>query len=115
MSRPTVNRRTFAKSIAKRIAAGSLAAGPLALGAPLVAAEPQKSATPPAPEQPPPPAELILQLLAQFYPRPLDEAQRAEIVRQIAEDQARSKILSGFALTNADEPAPVFAAWRSEG
>lgn len=112
MSRPAVNRRTFAK----QLAAGSLAAGPLAVGIPLAADEPAKPQTPPAPQpQPPAPAELVLKLLAQFYPRPLDEAQQAEVLRQIAEDQARSKILSSFPLTNADEPAPVFAAWRSEG
>ena len=102
MSRPAVNRRTFAK----QLAAGSLAAGPLAIGVPLAADEPAQPQTPPA--------ELVLKLLAQFYPHPLDEAQQAEVLRQIAEDQARSKILSSFPLTNADEPASVFAAWRSE-
>ena len=112
MSRPAVNRRTFAK----QLAAGSLAAGPLAVGVPLVADEPAKPQTPPEPQtQPAAPAELVLKLLVQIYPHPLDEAQQAEVLRQIAEDQARSKILSGFPLTNADEPAPVFAAWRSEG
>ena len=113
MSRPAVNRRTFAK----QLAAGSLAAGPLAVGVPLAAAEPAQPQTPPPPQQQQPaaPAELVLKLLAQFYPHPLDEAQQAEVLRQIAEDQARSKILSSFPLTNADEPAPVFAAWRSEG
>lgn len=115
MPGPTVDRREFAKQAAKRIAAGSLAAGPLAIAAPLVADEPQKPEAPPSPEQTPSPAELVLQWLAQLYPHPLDEAQRAELVKQIAEDLARSKILSGFPLVNADEPAPVFAAWRSEG
>ena len=111
MSGPIVDRRTFAK----QIAAGSLVAGPLALAAPLAADEPQKPEAPPAAEQPAPPAELVQQLLAQLYPYPLDEAQRTELVKQIAEDLARSKTLSGFPLANADEPAPVFAAWRSEG
>lgn len=111
MSGPIVDRRTFAK----QIAAGSLAAGPLAIAAPLVADEPQKPEAAPAAEQSAPPAELVQQLLAQLFPHPLDEMQRAELVKQIAEDLARSKILSGFPLVNADEPAPVFAAWRSEG
>lgn len=111
MTPPAVNRRTFAK----QIAAGSLAAGPLVIAAPLVAEEPAKKATSPAAERPAAPPELVLQLLAKTYPHPLDDGQRAEVLRQIEEDQARSKILSSFALTNADEPAPVFAAWRSEG
>ena len=111
MSSPAVNRRMFAK----QIAAGSLAAGPLAIAAPLAAEEPAKAANSTAADQPAAPSELVLQLLAKTYPHPLDESQRAEVLRQIEEDQARSKILSSFALTNADEPAPVFAAWRSEG
>ena len=111
MTSPAVSRRTFAK----QIAAGSLAAGPLAIAAPLAAEEPTKDVTSPAAERPVAPAELVLQLLAQSHPHPLDDSQRAEVLRQIEEDQARSKILSSFPLTNADEPAPVFAAWRIEG
>lgn len=111
MTSPAVNRRTFAK----QIAAGSLAAGPLAIAAPLAAEEPVKDANSSAAERPATRPELVLQLLAQTYPHPLDDGQRAEVLRQIEEDQARSKVLSSFPLTNADEPAPVFAAWRSEG
>lgn len=112
MPQPIVDRRTFAK----QLAAGSLAAAPLAIAAlPAKADEPNK-APPQAPaDKPLSPEELALKLIQQLYPHPLDETQLAEIQKQIAEDQRRSKTLSSFPLTNADEPAPVFAAWRSEG
>ncbi|HEV7221480.1 MAG TPA: hypothetical protein VGN42_02195 [Pirellulales bacterium] len=106
MSRSVVNRRAFAK----QLAAGSLAAAPLAIA---VSGASEKGPRPA--DQSVAPAELVLQLLQQLYPHPLDDAQRAEIQKQIVEDQRRSKILSGFPLTNADEPGPTFAAWRGEG
>jgi hypothetical protein len=106
MFQPIVDRRTFAK----QLAAGSLAAGPLAIVAAGAAAdEPQPADKSPSPE------ELALKLIEQLYPQAFDETQLAEIQKQIAEDQRRSKTLSSFPLANADEPAPVFAAWRSEG
>jgi hypothetical protein len=105
MSRSVVNRRAFAK----QLAAGSLAA-------PLAVAVSGTSAKEPEPaDKAAAPAELALRLIQQLYPHALDDAQRDEIQKQIAEDQRRSKILSGFPLTNADEPAPTFAAWRGEG
>jgi hypothetical protein len=106
MSRSVVNRRAFAK----QLAAGSLAAAPLAIA---VSGASEKEPRPA--DQSVAAAELALRLLQQLYPHPLDDAQRAEIQKQIVEDQRRSKILSGFPLTNADEPAPTFAAWRGEG
>ena len=101
MSRSVVNRRVFAK----QLAAGSLAAAPLAIAvSETIANEPR-----------PADKAVALQLIQELYPHALDDAQRAEIQKQIAYDQRRSKILSGFPLTNADEPAPTFAAWRGEG
>jgi len=106
MSRSVVNRRAFAK----QLAAGSLAAAPLAIAvSETIANEPRPADKAVAP------AELALRLIQQLYPHALDDAQRDEIQKQIADDQRRSKILSGFPLTNADEPAPTFAAWRGEG
>ena len=106
MSQPIVDRRTFAK----QLAAGSLAAGPLAIvSSGAVAEEPKPADKSPSPEG------LALKLIQQLYPHAFDETQLAEIQKQIAEDQRRSKTLSSFPLANADEPAPVFAAWRSEG
>ncbi len=95
-----VDRRAFAR----QLAATSLAAAPLALGALPARAD----------ETPKTPAALTLELIRRLYPHDFDDAQLAEIRRQIEEDQARSKVLSEFALSNADEPAPIFAAWRAE-
>lgn len=108
MPSDAVDRRTFGR----RLAAASLAASPIALAAgPLAADEADR---PKADENSSTPSELTLQLIRQLYPHDFDDAQLAEICRQIEEDQARSKILSQFALSNADEPAPTFAAWRAE-
>lgn len=62
-----------------------------------------------------PAIELWLELVRRIDPERL----RPELLDQVRGDLElnlqRSKVLSSFALTNADEPAPVFAAWRSEG
>jgi hypothetical protein len=106
-----VNRRTFAK----RLAAGAIAAAPAAA---LKADEPGND------DKPRPagaelnslaPADRLLDLVKQIYPENLDEAKVAQIRAQIEHHMSRSKVLSAFPLTNADEPAPIFAAWRSEG
>ncbi len=110
MHREVVDRRTFAR----QLAATSLAASPLALGAAAARADEAESPKQDSTEKAAPPAELTLQLLRRLYPHEFDESQLAELRRQIEEDQARSRILSRFALTNADEPAPIFAAWRAE-
>lgn len=111
MHQEVVDRRTFAR----RLAATSLAASPLALGAAPVGAGDAESPKQDSSDNAKSPAELTLQLLRQLYPHEFIETQLAELRRQIEEDQARSKVLSSFALTNADEPAPIFGAWRAEG
>lgn len=110
MREDALDRRGFAR----RLAATSLAAAPLALGVSPVRAdeaEKTKSSSAGAAQTP---AALTLELIRRLYPHDFDDAQLAEIRRQIEEDQARSKVLSEFALANADEPAPIFAAWRAE-
>jgi hypothetical protein len=58
------------------------------------------------------PAELLLDLVRQQYPERLEPAHLATIQGELQRQLARSQVLSSFPLTNADEPAPVFAAYR---
>ncbi|HEV3022609.1 MAG TPA: hypothetical protein VGX76_09075 [Pirellulales bacterium] len=106
-----VDRRTFAKYLA----AGAIAVAPAAA---LRADEPANEAKPdppPTKADPQAPADLVLALVKQQYPKNLDDAKLAQIRGQIEHQMSRSRVLSSFPLTNADEPAPVFAAWRMEG
>lgn len=111
MSSPAFDRRRFGK----QVIAASLAATPLAAGLGTVQADDAKSLQEPEAANAKSPAELTLELIRRLYPYDFDESQLADIRRDIEEDQTRSKILSSFALANADEPAPIFAAWRAEG
>lgn len=62
-----------------------------------------------------PAAELLLELIKRVDPERL-KAEHLDLVRaDLAVNLQRSARLSAFPLTNADEPAPVFAAWRAEG
>ena len=74
--------------------------------------KPDDAATPPEL----PPAEVILlTYLTRRHPSDhYDEAAIQGIFRDIRGDIARGKLLSEFLLTNADEPAFVFAAYRSQ-
>lgn len=56
--------------------------------------------------------DLIVQLVEAAYPLNLDEANLRQIRQQVAVQLVRSRILSNFPLTNADEPAPTFRAYR---
>ena len=59
--------------------------------------------------------ERLLELVRQQYPDPrLDDAGIAEIREELEAQIARTARLSGFPLTNADEPAFVFRAHRRE-
>jgi hypothetical protein len=111
MSSSGFDRRRFGK----RVIASSLAATPLAIGLQRGNADETKSQATPEAEIAKSPAGLTLELIRRLYPHDFDESQLADIRRDIEEDQTRSKILSSFALANADEPAPIFAAWRAEG
>jgi hypothetical protein len=69
-----------------------------------------------SPDRPVDPARVaaLVELLAQRYPgrfRPEDLEQLRE---QVAQIEAASARLRGFALTNADEPDPTFRAVRQD-
>ncbi len=60
------------------------------------------------------PVELVLALVRQLDPDRLTK-EHLELLRlDIQFNLQRSATLSRFALTNADEPATRFAAWRAE-
>ncbi|HJT36308.1 MAG TPA: hypothetical protein VJ783_30075 [Pirellulales bacterium] len=105
------------RSFTKRIVGGAVAA-PIAASAitdNLDAAEPVQQ---PASNSAPPPQreeDLYLALVKQLDPNRLQPEHLKKIRDDIVAQLARSKRLSGFPLTNADEPAPVFSAWRAEG
>ena len=60
-------------------------------------------------------AELLLDLVRRIDADRLQREHLDQLRGDLELNLQRSKVLSAFALTNADEPAPVFAAWRSEG
>jgi hypothetical protein len=103
-----LDRRDFTR----RLAAGA-AAIPLA-AAPVIAADPAKSADE-KPERPrPTPAELVTEQIRQLDPDRLTPQHLAQLKTKVAFLQARSELLSSFPLTNADEPAIGFAAYRHD-
>lgn len=118
-----LTRRVFAR----RLATGCFAAGPLASAAKEAMGEPPPPAsTAKAPKETVAaskradlkevdPDELILELVKREYPKNLNDDHLAHIRSEIQQQQARSRILSAFPLTNADEPAPIFRAWRKGG
>lgn len=79
------------------------------------AAEPEQQLS--SNSSPPPQSEedLYLALVKQLDPQRLQPEHLKKIRDDIAAQLVRSKRLSNFPLTNADEPAPVFAAWRAGG
>jgi hypothetical protein len=105
MPPPTIDRRNFAARLTGVVAA---LGGPLA-----VADEPKVAETSDLTAVAP--MELLLELIKRIDPERL-KAEHLELLRaDLAGNHERSARLSAFPLTNADEPAPVFAAWRSEG
>lgn len=99
------------REFARRLTFAAAGAIPLAGSAAIVAAEPDE----PADKKTAKPAELLLELVKQSYPKHLEEEQLALIRKDLDGIVARSKALSSFPLVNADEPAFVFAAFRGEG
>lgn len=69
--------------------------------------------TPPEPPLPSPEALLLTYLVRQYPNNNIDKQAIQGIYRDIQGDVARGKILSDFLLTNSDEPAFHFAAYRS--
>ena len=115
----SVNRREFAKRVA-------LGAGAIPLAGCLnekAAAEPETSDKKKPSEKkdapkkvaPPSPADLLLDVVNQQYPHAkLDAETLRHVHAEIRQNLRTSKILSEFPLTNADEPAFVFAAYRDD-
>lgn len=104
---PTVTRRDFAQFLAFGLGFGSAAAA-----SNVTAQEPEKKDPP---LRPPTPAELILTGLVQQYPSEHYTEEAIEgIFGDIRSDLARGRELSKFPLQNSDEPAFVFAAYRSD-
>ena len=77
-------------------------------------AEKQSDEAAAAPELPPAEVILLTYLTRRHPSDHYDEAAIQRIFRDIRGDIARGKQLSEFPLTNADEPAFVFAAYRSQ-
>ncbi|HWB08115.1 MAG TPA: hypothetical protein VG826_02635 [Pirellulales bacterium] len=100
-----IDRRNFAA----RLTGAAAALG----GAYAVADEPKKAEAPDLTAVAS--TELLLELIKRVDPERL-KAEHLDLLRaDLLANLQRSARLSAFPLTNADEPAPVFAAWRSEG
>jgi hypothetical protein len=100
------------REFGRRLTIGAAGAVPAASATAFVMAaggDQQESAKPPAP------AELVLELIKEQYPEHLTDERLALIRKDIDGILARSQALSSFPLANADEPAFVFSAFRSEG
>ncbi|MBI3468640.1 MAG: hypothetical protein HY000_37030 [Planctomycetes bacterium] len=100
----SMDRRQFGKTLSALIASTGLAAASQTTSAAQQADQPA---------QPPSEADLFLQVVKARWGERLSKEQLKELRKQIEQDLGGSKRLSAFPLTNADEPAPVFAAYRS--
>jgi hypothetical protein len=118
-SEQSVNRREFAKRVALGTGVIPLA-GCLNKEAAADSDISDKKKTPekkdaPKKVTPPSPADLLLDVVNQQYPHAkLDAETLRHIHAEIRQNLRTSKILSEFPLTNADEPAFVFAAYRDD-
>lgn len=105
-----VDRREFGKHVAIGAIASGIAAS---------AANAQEPATPEKPIEPPVPmpldaADHLLAALTLLHPLPEAPDQRAALLDDLRGIVGRSKALASYPFKNADEPAPIFAAWRAE-
>lgn len=113
-----VGRRAFAQALAL---ASLSAPALLAQEPPKAEKQPDKPTTPPKPEPDKPEvveaprsaADILLELVERSEQRKLEPQQRAAIHRDLERQVVRSRILSRFPLTNADEPGVHFAAFRA--
>jgi hypothetical protein len=110
MQKDSLPRRTFIGQAAAGMAA---LAGAVASGA--AAATEEKPAENAADLAAAKPADLLLAMVKQLDPERLNEEHLALLKVDVELNLRRSALLSRFPLTNADEPAPVFRAWRAEG
>ncbi|MCA9116450.1 MAG: hypothetical protein KDA79_15300 [Planctomycetaceae bacterium] len=126
MSDLPVSRREFQKTVALGGAAasvgGTAAAAASGTGQPAAAGrspvQAEKPADPPAPPEEPRPLRIeehLLEAVLIRYPsEQLTPEIQKSILSELRTDLYRSVVLSSFPLENAHEPAPVFAAWRSD-
>ncbi|HQU45534.1 MAG TPA: hypothetical protein PK867_22165 [Pirellulales bacterium] len=105
MTPSDIHRREFVRCLAG--GAAGLTAGTAASAEDPLAAAPDLSSVPPI--------ELLLELVRRIDPEQLKREHLEQLRGDLEVNLQRSARLSAFALTNADEPAPIFAAWRSEG
>lgn len=86
-------------------------------GAVLVGAGSTAAAQAPANRDPQALADAVagaqLGLIEQLYPEHLTDELRATLRQKLARQALRSRLLSAYRLTNADEPATMFAAYRA--
>ena len=122
MSNSPLNRRQFGKRAAATSAAGSLSLIATSLLAPPPdAVKTAMADEPPAIAEPIPPQDvpleyLLLEVVRQLYPdRKLSHQRLREVAADIAQELRRAKTIRAVPLTNANEPAAMFAAYRSEG
>jgi hypothetical protein len=105
MPDPAIDRRNFTARLAGAAAA---LGGAFAVADESKTAETSDSSSVPS-------TELLLELIKRMDPERLTAEHLDSLRADLAGNLERSARLSAFPLTNADEPAPVFAAWRSEG
>ena len=107
-----LNRRDFGKRAALTTAFGSMSL--------LGTAAPAAATHQPAIAEPIPPHEipvdlLLLEVVRQLYPdRKLTRPLLEEIRRDIRHDLRRASAIRSVPLTNANEPAALFAAYRED-
>lgn len=117
-----ISRRAFARNLAVTALAAGAASGTAAEMA--TADDKGQKPTPPAGDEasegtPAAQAELapeehLLAVIQQLYPHEALTEERLEAIKaQLGWYVRRSQILSSFPLTNGDEPATAFAAYRS--
>lgn len=97
-------RREFARTLAAGVSGYALGT----TGA-VAAQEPEK----PPVAVPPPEALILTQIVADCPCEHWNEDTLASVLGDIRGDLARGKTLRSVPLTNADEPGPLFAAYRS--
>lgn len=102
-------------SISRRTFAAHLASGAAAMTCTVVAANETLASSSDADIGSAKPVELWLALVKQIDPERLKSEHLEHLRDDLELNLVRSALLSRFALSNGDEPAPIFAAWRAEG
>jgi hypothetical protein len=115
---PIHKENLMAEPLTRREFAGLLTAGTVLSGAALAAdpeKKPEESEEKAKPAAAVDPIDLILDLVQQQYPHErLNETALDEVRTDVRQNLGRSRVLSSFPLTNANEPGFVFSAWRAD-